>query len=152
MASGHIGIQSESESFAKCLKGRRDEGSVAYFVKRNSYCTTSWILTDLFLELNKNNVSQVRVALSLSLFVSLARSLSFSTSLSFPPSLLHPSLSLCLRFLFFSLSFPYQNSALIVGYNYYLYFFFIFSGYSYRSNARRRKRNEKRINKIRTRR
>lgn len=103
MASGHIGIQSESESFAKCLKGRRDEGSVAYFVKRNSYCTTSWILTDLFLELNKNNVSQVRVALSLSLFVSLARSLSFSTSLSFPPSLLH--LSLCLRFLFFSLSF-----------------------------------------------
>lgn len=105
MASGHIGIQSESESFAKCLKGRRDEGSVAYFVKRNSYCTTSWILTDLFLELNKNNVSQVRVALSLSLFVSLARSLSFSTSLSFPPSLLHLSLSLCLRFLFFSLSF-----------------------------------------------
>lgn len=103
MASGHIGIQSESESFAKCLEGRRDEGSVAYFVKRNSYCTTSWILTDLFLELNKNNVSQVRVALSLSLFVSLARSLSFSTSLSFPPSLLH--LSLCLRFLFFSLSF-----------------------------------------------
>lgn len=55
MKAKHIGFSGLGSS--KHVRKAEGQEGVAYFVKRNSYCTTSWILTDLFLEMNKNNVS-----------------------------------------------------------------------------------------------